>query len=163
MGLAESIIDLCDELEEVAQRIEKGDEDNLSQFAIRTYIRQMRRLVKQSKEDQVNHALIASSATMIQPFNQMPSAAVIAKAEQQKVKSHIAAEEGIGASMTTLEGGNSHGDYAPIEGMPVGARTIVGGQVYVLQSDGKLHYSKEDTDKYCEEMKKRNQGKIITG
>lgn len=166
MGLAESITDLCDELEEVAQRIEKGDEDNLSHLAIRTYIRQMRRLVKQSKEDQVNHALIGSHTGMIgpmSPFNQTPSAATIAKAEQQKVKSHIAAEEGIGASMTILEGGNAHGDYAPVEGMPMGAKTIVGGQVYVLKNDGKLHYSKEETDKYCEEMSKRNQSKIITG
>jgi hypothetical protein len=170
MGLAESITDLCDELEEVAQTIEKGDIDGLDAVSLRFYIRQMRRLIKQSKEDQVNHALIASHTGMIGPmsgqvpsFNQTPSAAMIAKAEQQKVKSHIAAEEGIGASMTILDGGNAHGDYAPVEGMPVGAKTIVGGQVYVLKNDGKLHYSKEETDKYCEEMSKRAPGKIITG
>jgi hypothetical protein len=56
-----------------------------------------------------------------------------------------------GTGMTYLVGGDLDGDMVPVDpGMPVGAKTLMAGQVYVLKADKNLHYSKEDTEKFKE-------------
>lgn len=82
------------------------------------------------------------------------------KAEEAQREKEIAEEvkkqEASGASMTECVNGGLHGTFVTIDPkMPVGAKTLFGSEVYWLNSDGRLHYSKEDTLKFLEERKKQ--------
>jgi hypothetical protein len=62
--------------------------------------------------------------------------------------------EEAGSDMAYLVGGLSEGDLLPIQpSMPVGGKTMVAGQVYVLGKDKKLHFSQEDTTRWNERKK----------
>ena len=53
-----------------------------------------------------------------------------------------------GPALTLVEGGPEDGAAVPIDSrMPVGAKTLLGGAVYVLSPQRKLIFSEEETKK----------------
>jgi hypothetical protein len=59
--------------------------------------------------------------------------------------------------MTMLIGGHSDGEFIQTDGkMPVGAHTMISGEVYTLQQDRKLHFDQEETSKLIERLNKPN-------
>jgi hypothetical protein len=73
---------------------------------------------------------------------------------REELKATILREEA-GSGMAEASGGSLDGTYVPIDpAMPVGAKTLLGSQVYVLRADRKLHYSEEETVKYGEGRKR---------
>ena len=73
---------------------------------------------------------------------------------REELKATILREEA-GSGMAEASGGSLDGTYVPIDpAMPVGAKTLLGSQVYVLRADRKLHYSEDETVKYGEGRKR---------
>ena len=57
-------------------------------------------------------------------------------------------EDNFGERMVLCEGGNNDGVMFPVPSkMPIGAKTFVVGEVYILEENGKLLFSKEETEK----------------
>lgn len=57
-------------------------------------------------------------------------------------------EDNFGEKMVLCEGGANDGVMVPVSSkMPIGAKTFIIGEVYILQESGKLLYSKEETEK----------------
>lgn len=53
-----------------------------------------------------------------------------------------------GGGMAVCDGGNWDGDFVPTDPKtPIGAKTLISGQVYVMEKDRRWHYSEEETDK----------------
>ncbi len=76
------------------------------------------------------------------------------KSHQDRIRqdqAEAAAREESGTKLTYLVGGDLDGDMMPLNpSMPVGAKTLLSGQVYVLEADRKLHFSQEETIKFNE-------------
>ena len=54
--------------------------------------------------------------------------------------------------MAELAGGPEDGSMVMVD-MPFWAKTFIGQGVYCLKEDGKLHFLKEDTEKYLAKLK----------
>ena len=67
----------------------------------------------------------------------------------EAVKRGVRSAEREAQRAVEVQGGAVAGIIATIAGdMPVGALTVLGMEVYVLQADGVLHYEREETLKY---------------
>lgn len=123
MSLAKAVEEIADQIEKDALESRESKE-MISWACIQLYARQLRSAVKAAESE-------AGSSPSEQHV------AEIAKARQEFRK------EGHAESFPTtaiLVGGELDGTLVPIpEGIPVGAKTKVGGQVYEFKSDSKLH------------------------
>lgn len=81
-----------------------------------------------------------------------PSAAeLIAREALRTQRRQADAEESLNGRMSELVGGASDGTFASLPPeMPVGAKTLLGDEVYELKEDRKMYFSQELTTKYHE-------------
>lgn len=122
---------LRDAVLEVVEQMENDRNPDLL-----TYARQLRLLVK------------ASDNAPVQPSYHWTESGQSAQVKEieKKIKLRADTEEKMGERMVTLQGGSCDGDMVSIDStMPIGARTLLNGQVYQLQGDNKLHFDEKAT------------------
>lgn len=111
--------------------------------------------IRQELVSQLNLILLASKDESLQ----IPVIRSQPKQEVVKVDDELAKEilgEGSGIEMVELVDPElDHCTMSPIDPkMPIGAKTLIGNRVYILQADRTLLYSKEETEKFQESRKK---------
>lgn len=155
MSLAEVILD-------IASDMEAEDAGTGTYALLKSYARQLRRAVKAAEgvtPTSTPHP--ARDPTLDAPRQDTLNKIIARKIEERGRMTEIA--EGIvrGPTFRELVGGESDGTTGPLSPeAPVGAKTVVGIEVYELKEDGKLHFSEVETQKW--QASKRQQ-KIILG
>ncbi len=133
---------LAHAVEEVAKQIEETNIDEMCKYSIKKclqdYAALLRLVIKASSGEQ-NPITIPHEDPTIKNTVRL----------QEEMK-RARQEETAGSSMRELVGGFA-GDVptsVPVTNkMPVGAKMLVCDQVFVLQTDHRLHYSEEETNK----------------
>ncbi len=140
MALSDAILEIAEQLEGVGKEAQTPNN-----FVFFSFANQLRTAVKASEGNQ----LPAQQARQVplDPAYQNFMMIEKAKAElREKRAKELLREDGMNSGMAVTIGGKSEATYVPIDPrMPVGAKTAIGLEVYVLEQDGKLHYSEVDT------------------
>ncbi len=163
MSLKEAMLDLANDME-----ADVNEEDTIPSSVMRGYIRSIRMAVKAAPDDSVplpaqlpvmNPMQADPMQSMVHHFQQVERAK-----EEMRQKKEEGVEREIGEHLVEVIGSPDSEDGIPETtvidaSMPVGAKTAIGGCVYIRGTDGKLHYSREDTEK----IKASQKGKIVLG
>ena len=140
MSLAECVIGVADMMERIAAEWDEVVDDKPS-LHLRMFASHLRILVKSHEAPGPVWPVHATAPAM--PA-ELQHAIMIEKAKEEFRKTKQ--EEQEGKRVVPSVGGVLQGDYVPIDtAMPVGAKTLIAEQVYILQADGKLHFSFEET------------------
>lgn len=156
MSLSEAMLSMADHLDEEAKDMEQ---DGLPRHArvLTKAAGQIRRIVQASAVAQPQTSFGSATVTKADGnrFVEHPHINEALKLEEVKRRQmgKIAqAEEAIAGGMVVCEGGEDDGTSVPIpEGIPDGAKTLIGRQVYVFNlKDRKFVYSEQETRKLQE-------------
>ena len=108
-----------------------------------SYAKQLRRIVRAASEDGAGSKIYVDGPDAPSIHFDDFKKQIQDDLEKKKAKEILREDRG-GAGMAMMVGGESDGTYIEIDtSMPVGARTRIGGQVYQLRDDGKLHYEEK--------------------
>ena len=169
MALDEAVLEIAEQMLAEAKDLETDAATAYTRSTLKGYARQLKSIVKAAEgtEKEQTHALPNPFAmdAGFQHFTMVEQAKEALRLEKKKSQ----AEEKIGVNaagnLVLCEGGKSDGIMTPIEPeMPVGARTMLDGEVYEFKDDGKFHFDEEITKKvykdggkeYIPEPKKSN-------
>lgn len=139
MSLREVVLEIADEMEGLAK--DAGNNGVMSETVI-GWAKQLRRAIKasESAEPQTNPREFAERALQRQE-------------DLRAVRKQAAHEESTD-TMRALVGGPFDGDMAPVpSAMPIGAHTMIGGEIYTKEMDGNLHFDEAMTKKQKEQSK----------
>lgn len=153
MSLRDVIADIASDMDRDADEWERaGDQRSVSQsYDLRSYAKQLRRALKASEGERqaVARADVGDLPAELLQNPELQHAAMIekakaelrrAKAAANKAEDNAFAQTGYdeGTGFVCLVGGNSDGLMVPMAGnAPIGAKTMVGGQVYCKGDDGR--------------------------
>ena len=140
MSLEKAIIAIAEQMDGEAS----ADMDTMMEYKFRSFARQLRNAVEASKGDQSEVPIDARTRGFMDQ--------AVARLKDRQLGE--AKESPSGFSVAELVGGSDEGDLIQIDpAMPVGAKMLQPDGVYVLQQDRKLHFSREDTDRFMEQRK----------
>lgn len=137
MALADAVILVAEQMEEEAKDLEgAGDAAGTSyaRMTLKGFARQLRTAVKSAEGQQQAQPRQMSAGEYEAKLMEA------ARQEAREAKRHARMAEEVTSNSVLCVGGPMDETYVPMEsGMPVGARTRVGGAVYRLKEDGCLH------------------------
>lgn len=154
MSLSEAVLVIADEMEKDADSCESAKS---LYSAMKEFAKQLRLVVKASANVQPVHKVGVDERVFLGGSTGYKEGSVLAMTPEQRheefkrkeMARHVNAEEDITGSMVEFVGGAANGDMAPLDSKcPVGAKTKIGNEVYVLSSERKFVYSEEETRKY---------------
>lgn len=148
MSLAEAVLSVAEEMEKEAKHFEGDTSVSLTaRIAIEAYAKQLRIAVKASQGN-------FPPQTTVLPEQVMEDRAKQIRLRDQQVEAY---QEENSRQLTLLQGGDSDGvAISAPPNLPVGAKTLQAGQVYVKGEDQLFHFSPEETENYHEKMMKEN-------
>ena len=158
MSLAEAVLEVADAMDEVGKESKKAGNSGAA-VVLMSFARELRTAVKASAGTEAK-----PSASLAPEFQHLVE---IEKARKQVREERM---KGVGADaseprMVEAVGGGLDGTMVAVDsGMPVGAKVAPAGQVYVLDSVGRLWYSEEETAKIAGQLAEQaGVKKIVVG
>lgn len=163
--LSEAILEIVEGMEKDASM---HHEPTISML-ITSYAKQLRVAVKASSGNQIANPLVNNPMALnpaAQHALEIEKARSEFKGKVQSIDKPNPELEAIhDGRMIVCKGGKSDGDTINMPAdIPKGAKTFVGGEVYILSADGMLVFSQSETNKALKqkEESKKNEKKIIT-
>ena len=140
MSLAEAVLTIAEEMDKESRLVREVDiYRQLLDISLKSFAQQLRIAVRASGSD-------ARIIPELLPETQHALMIGEAREEFRKAKDSVAGEETSATMMVEMEGGLGHDSLVAIDAsMPVGAKTLIANQVYVLQADHKLHLLREES------------------
>jgi len=148
MSLKDVILEIAEEMEEEAKVFIKANAD-FAPVIVKGWAKQLRQAVKASKGDDIVTAENMVTAFMNQPIPRV-------NVHKPPVRDSLESPDDMmgGGRMVLCIGGENDGVCAPLDNRaPMGCKTLVGGEVYILLIDDRLHFSAAETLKLQEECK----------
>lgn len=131
MALADAIALIADQMDEDANNAENTA--SMFTYSLHSYARQLRIAIKAADGGKATPATpMAPVVPELQHFLEIEKAKAELREQRKKANMEEAHD-----NYSTCVGGESDGLTAPISGMPAGAKTIIGSEVYELKG-GKL-------------------------
>jgi hypothetical protein len=157
VSLSEAILEIADDMD--------GDASNTASDLVvlrnhmHSYARQLRRAVKAAEGSAPPPA--ARPEPVYPPEVQTAIEVAKARKEFQKVgRPSVSGEEIAAGKLTEMIGGVNDKTFVEIDpAMQTGQGRIIGGQVYELRADGKLHYHEQETERRLKKEHKIIEGK----
>ncbi len=147
MSLSEAVLLVADAME---KDFVKYGEDAVLNRLIPVYIRELRNLVKASQPEPSSFPKIRQDGTM-EGTKSVPKPSQPLRSVEEELGNMV-------GNMIMMMGGQSDGVIVPFDGNAPRdgtAKTLMEGEVYVLLSDGKLHFSESETEKYRKNLKEK--------
>ena len=138
MSLAEAMLDIAEQMDKDALQSDTGD-GVLVRLSLVNYAKQIRSAVKAAgtQPNNIASALVYHNPRSISLEDQHRTMVDQAREEFRKAKGKADIQEK-GERMVELVGQDEL--YPILACMPVGARMVIGTQVYELRADNKLHF-----------------------
>ncbi len=137
MSLADAVLAVATEMETEAEKCVHTEDACL----MRSFAKQLRLAVKASQGN-------FSPQTTVLPSQVMEDRAKQIRLRDQRIQ---AEQEEASRELMVLHGGKSDATMTPVQrNMPIGAKIIRDGEVYVLGEDGRLCFSQEDTYRFVD-------------
>lgn len=155
MSLVAAVTEITVMMEKELKKIPEGHTFGPSYGTVDTWLLLLKIALKSAEQEPDDFDLIVGkNPYKKEPFSESLSTKLILASEENLKKDAKLAkaeerEEGLGISMAEVCRGNSDGAMISISpSMPIGAKTIINGEVYALGWDRKLYFQEEDTREY---------------